>query len=61
MRFFTRENSDRVGIGIKNVNDRIRIYFGEKYGLKLFSELDEGTRVEIRIPRILESEYEAKD
>ena len=56
-----RENSDRVGIGIKNVNDRIRIYFGEKYGLKLFSELDEGTRVEIRIPRILESEYEAKD
>ena len=56
-----RENSDRVGIGIKNVNDRIRIYFGEKYGLKLFSELDEGTRVEIRIPRILESEYEVKD
>ena len=33
----------------------------KKYGLKLFSELDEGTRVEIRIPRILESEYEAKD
>lgn len=45
------------GIGIKNVNDRIQIYFGEKYGLSITSELDEGTRVEIRIPKITEEEY----
>ncbi len=49
-----RESSDRTGIGIKNVNDRIRIYFGEKYGLHIESELDVGTRVEIRIPGIQE-------
>lgn len=49
-----REAGDRTGIGIKNVNDRIRIYFGEEYGLHITSELDEGTCVEIRIPKITE-------
>ena len=56
----SREPSDRTGIGIKNVNDRLRIYFGEKYGLSIRSELDEGTTVEIRMPKIREGEYEAK-
>lgn len=55
------DTSERRGIGIKNVNDRIRIYFGEKYGLSINSELDEGTCVTIRIPKILEEDnYEAK-
>lgn len=55
-----REPGDRTGIGIKNVNDRLRIYFGEKYGLHITSELDVGTRVEIRMPKIGEGEYEEK-
>ena len=42
------------GIGVKNVNDRIKIYFGDKYGIKVRSELDEGTCVTIRIPKITE-------
>ena len=46
------------GIGIKNVNDRVKIYFGEQYGMTIFSELDEGTKVEIRMPKILEEGYE---
>ena len=46
------------GIGIKNVNDRVKIYFGEQYGMTIFSELDEGTKVEIRMPKILEESYE---
>lgn len=46
------------GIGIKNVNDRIKIYFGERYGLSVTSELDEGTTVEIRMPKILEEKHE---
>lgn len=52
-----RDAKDKTGIGIKNVNDRIRIYFGEKYGLSIQSELDEGTRVEICIPKILEENH----
>ena len=46
------------GIGIKNVNDRIKIYFGERYGLSVTSELEEGTTVEIRMPKILEEKHE---
>lgn len=53
-----REAGDRTGIGIKNVHDRIRIYFGEEYGLHITSEPDEGTCVEIRIPKLTETEPE---
>ena len=51
---------DRTGIGIKNVNDRLKIYFGKNYGLSITSELDVGTCVEIRMPRIQEGENESK-
>ena len=54
------EPGDRTGIGIKNVNDRLRIYFGEGYGLRIESELDEGTCVEIRMPQVREGKYETK-
>ncbi len=46
------EKEDRAsGIGIKNVNDRNQIYFGERYGLVIESEPDEGTRVTVRLPK----------
>ena len=38
------------GIGVKNVNERIRLYFGEQYGLQIESEPDEGTTVIIHLP-----------
>lgn len=52
--------TDRTGIGIKNVNDRLKIYFGRNYGLHINSEPDVGTCVEIRMPKIREGDYEAK-
>ena len=52
--------TDRTGIGIKNVNDRLKIYFGRNYGLHITSEPDVGTCVEIRMPKIREGDYEAK-
>ncbi|WP_461812885.1 cache domain-containing sensor histidine kinase [Faecalimonas sp.] len=55
-----QDASDRVGIGIKNVNDRIKIYFGDEYGLTIQSELDEGTRVTISMPKITEKDYGEK-
>ena len=51
---------DRTGIGIKNVDDRLKIYFGKEYGLQITSELDVGTCVEIRMPKIGEGDYETK-
>ncbi len=56
-----QDTQDRTGIGIKNVNDRLRIYFGKQYGLRVTSEPDVGTCVEIRMPKIKEAgDYEAK-
>lgn len=40
------------GIGVKNVNERIRLYFGEVYGLTIESEPDEGTKVHIHLPAV---------
>ena len=58
---FKEGNKGRgLGIGIKNVNDRIKIYFGEQYGIRVESELDEGTTVLIRIPQLTEEEYYEK-
>lgn len=50
-----KEPGDNSGIGIKNVNDRIKIYFGKEYGLSIESELDEGTIVTIRMPKVEEN------
>ncbi len=55
-----QDPEDRTGIGIRNVNDRLRIYFGAPYGLRITSELDVGTCVEILMPKVKEGEYEAK-
>ena len=38
------------GIGVKNVNERIRLFFGEDYGLTIQSEPDEGTVIKICLP-----------
>lgn len=57
----SEDAQDRTGIGIKNVNDRLKIYFGKQYGLRIVSELDVGTRVELRMPKIKEAGgYEEK-
>jgi len=49
------------GIGVKNVNERIRLYFGESYGLDIGSEPDEGTTVTIRLPAVLYEEMAGKE
>ena len=56
-----KERSDHTGIGIKNVNDRLKIYFGEGYGITIDSEPDVGTTVTIRMPQVREEgEYEKR-
>lgn len=47
-----KERSDSSGIGVKNVNDRLKIYFGDNYGITIESELDVGTVVTVRIPKL---------
>lgn len=45
------------GIGLKNINERIKIVFGPSYGLSVDSKINEGTRVCIKMPCRKESEY----
>lgn len=44
------EIKNKTGIGIKNVNHRIKLMYGDAYGLEYESEMDEGTTVKIWIP-----------
>ena len=38
------------GYGINNVNQRIKLYYGQQYGLSIQSEYLHGTRVSLVIP-----------
>lgn len=39
------------GIGLKNVQDRVQLYYGEQYGIEIFSKEDCYTKVLIHLPR----------
>ena len=40
------------GVGLINVHNRIQLMFGNEYGLLVYSEPDEGTKIVIHIPAI---------
>jgi len=46
----------RRGVGVRNVDERIKLYFGKNYGIQFFSSEGEGTEVRIRLPAIREEE-----
>lgn len=46
-----KKKSDLSGFGLKNVNERIKLEYGEAYGLEVFSRKGEGTKVTIRIQK----------
>ncbi|AFH65507.1 sensor histidine kinase [Paenibacillus caseinilyticus] len=43
-------SSSGSGVGIRNVHERIRLMYGEEYGLEIESRLEEGTTVTLWIP-----------
>ncbi|PHV69664.1 hypothetical protein CS063_14675 [Sporanaerobium hydrogeniformans] len=49
------DNSSGSGIGVKNVNERIKLYFGEEYGITYTSELGVGTTAILTLPIIEQS------
>ena len=54
-----RENGRKgSGIGLRNVQERIRLYFGPDYGVSIQSEPDEGTVVTLRMPAVPYGEME---
>ena len=55
---FTEDKKDHagMGIGVINVNNRIKLCFGEEYGLRYSSEQGMGTRVDILLPCLEDGE-----
>lgn len=58
-----KEDSNRIakaqghhGIAMRNVNNRIRLLYGEDYGVRVSSTKDLGTEVEITLPKIKREE-----
>jgi len=45
-------NDQRVGFGLSTVHERIRLLFGEEYGLEVSSRENVGTTITVRIPYI---------
>lgn len=50
-----------IGYGVNNVNDRLRILYGDAYGLQFTSSPGAGTEVRIRIPKNAVVEKDKKD
>jgi len=44
-------STKKPGIGLSNIHQRIQLLFGKEYGLHVYSSMDQGTDVEIVIPR----------
>ena len=43
--------SDSKGYGVRNVNERIKLFYGAQYSLKVMSKIGEGTEVLVCIPK----------
>ncbi|WP_088042570.1 sensor histidine kinase [Bacillus sp. EAC] len=46
-----RGNSPTIGIGLRSVHERIKLHYGEAYGLSIESEAGLGTKTVVRIPK----------
>ena len=53
---FEREAEGASGIALSNVNNRIKLLFGEDYGINIFSGKGAGTDVEITLPYVTRQE-----
>ncbi|MEK5252645.1 sensor histidine kinase [Paenibacillus sp. FSL F4-0125] len=53
--------SEMFGIGLRNVNERIRLHYGSSFGLLVESTLGVGTRVTLRIEDITFTTYSEDD
>lgn len=50
---YVRENKQKGGIALLNVNNRIKLLFGDEYGVYLYSKVGVGTDVDLTLPLLL--------
>ncbi|SFA92008.1 two-component system, sensor histidine kinase YesM [Cohnella sp. OV330] len=56
LRAGARLKTSGSGYGIRNVQERIKVYYGDSYGLQFFSSPGDGMAVEIHIPFVVGAE-----
>jgi two-component system, sensor histidine kinase YesM len=57
MQLENNSTTNRTGrVGISNVHQRVRLQYGDNYGLHIESKKDKGTRIEIILPLLSPSE-----
>ncbi len=49
-----REEERRTGIGLKSITERIKLYYGDNYYLRVLTSGQEGTAIELCIPAVWE-------
>ncbi len=49
-----KKNNNFTSIGINNVNDRIKLIYGDSYGINITSQPNKGTIVKLTVPAITE-------
>ena len=57
-KIMSKDNQDSstehfTGIGVNNVDDRIKLIYGEGYGIDISSKVNEGTKIMIKLPKKL--------
>lgn len=62
-KLFRKKETDKRknSVGVRNVHERIRLYYGKEYGLTFESQKGVGTKVEIHIPYEREEKVEMYD
>ena len=45
-----KDNTSSVSIGLRNIDHRLRLLYGEEYGLSIESELHNGTTLTLTLP-----------
>lgn len=55
------EKSAFVNVGIRNVDDRLKINYGPQFGLALESEVGSGTRITVTMPELRQGEGEEQE
>lgn len=53
-----KKNRKQNGVGVPNVQKRLKLYYGEKYGISYESKIGVGTRAVIRIPNQGDRDHE---
>lgn len=48
---YSLKHSEHVGFGLTAVHERLKLYFGEDYGVNIESEYGMGTTVKVRLPK----------